>query len=96
MANSTVISTELRDSDFEKISCYVKELCGINLHQGKKELVKARLTKRLRILEIANFESYFNYVREDTSGVELTAMLDALSTNLTSFGSSSLWRMKCS
>ena len=40
--------TELTDADFEKISHLVYELCGINLSDGKKELVKARLGKRLR------------------------------------------------
>ena len=39
---------ELKNSDFEKISRLVYEQCGIYLHEGKKELVKARLSKRLR------------------------------------------------
>ena len=39
---------ELRDIDFERISRLVYEQCGINLHDGKRELVKARLSKRLR------------------------------------------------
>jgi len=76
---------ELTDREFEKISDLVKALCGINLHQGKKELVKARLNKRLRALGLTNFDDYIAHVRADASGDELITMLDAISTNLTSF-----------
>lgn len=63
----------------------VKSLCGINLHGGKRELVKARLSKRLRTLRLTSFEEYLDYVRDDPSGDETTFMLNVLSTNLTSF-----------
>jgi chemotaxis protein methyltransferase CheR len=78
-------AAELTENQFERISAFVKSISGINLHDGKKELVKARLGKRLRTLGIASFEDYFEMVRADASGNELTMMLDALSTNLTSF-----------
>ncbi len=80
-----LLSIDLSEAQFNEISNMVKGLCGINLHNGKKELVKARLTKRLRKLHFRDFAEYMAYVRSDTSGAELTAMLDALSTNLTSF-----------
>ncbi len=76
---------QLSDEQFARISRLVKDLAGINLHDGKKELVKARLNKRLRALGLACFDEYIDRVRDDASGAELTAMLDALSTNLTSF-----------
>ncbi len=76
---------ELTDREFEKISDLVKSLCGINLHQGKKELVKARLNKRLRALNLSTFDDYMAYIRKDASDDELITMLDAISTNLTSF-----------
>jgi chemotaxis protein methyltransferase CheR len=85
MALAVLESASLTDAQFETISQLVKDLCGINLHQGKKELVKARLGKRLRALELSNFDDYVEYVRRDTSRDELTAMLDAISTNLTQF-----------
>jgi len=77
--------SELSEAQFQKISRLVKERCGINLHQGKKQLVKARLTKRLRELGFSGYGQYIEYVTSDVDGTELTAMLDALSTNLTSF-----------
>jgi len=75
----------LTDNEFEKISSFVKETCGIDLHVGKRELVKARLGKRLRNLGMTSFDDYFQRVHADASGAELTFMLDALATNVTSF-----------
>jgi chemotaxis protein methyltransferase CheR len=75
----------LTEAQFEEISHLVKSLAGINLHTGKKELVKARLSKRLRTLGLTNFDEYIAVVRDDTTGTELVTMLDALSTNLTKF-----------
>ena len=78
-------SADLTDAQFEQISKLVKGLCGINLHQGKRELVRARLTKRLRKLKLGSFEEYLQHLEDDGAGGELTAMLNALSTNLTRF-----------
>ncbi|MBN1828939.1 MAG: protein-glutamate O-methyltransferase [Deltaproteobacteria bacterium] len=75
----------LRDIDFERISRFVYEVCGINLHDGKRELVKARLGKRLRQGSFDSFTSYFDYVTTEEGTNELIHMIDSLSTNLTSF-----------
>ncbi len=76
---------ELSDTEFLSISKLVKNVCGISLSDDKKELVKARLAKRLRKLQLGSFKEYMEYLRQDSDGVELTAMLDAISTNKTSF-----------
>jgi chemotaxis protein methyltransferase CheR len=76
---------ELKDSDFEKITRLVYEQCGINLHEGKRELVKARLSKRLREGNYKSFSDYCHYVTTDEGTEELVAMIDSISTNLTSF-----------
>ncbi|MDZ7260505.1 MAG: protein-glutamate O-methyltransferase [candidate division KSB1 bacterium] len=78
-------SVKLSQAQFEKISQLVYQLCGINLHQGKEELVKARLMKRLRALGLGSFEQYLKYLKHDTTGQELALMIDALTTNKTSF-----------
>ena len=85
MLPTAVDMQPLTDPQFEDISTLVKSICGINLHDGKKELVKARLAKRIRLLGLRDFDEYISYVRADASSAELTAMLDHLSTNLTSF-----------
>lgn len=80
-----IIGADLTDAQFEKISQLVRRLCGINLHTGKRQLVKARLNKRLRTLGLRDFGAYLSVLEKDASGNELVTMLDALSTNLTSF-----------
>jgi len=76
---------ELKNSDFEKISRLVYEQCGIYLHEGKKELVKARLSKRLRAGSYKSFTDYYHYVTTEEGRDELISMIDSISTNLTSF-----------
>jgi len=81
----TIATPSLSDRHFNAISKLVKERCGINLGEGKKQLVKARLVKRLRALQLDGYDQYIEFVQNDTSGRELVSMLDAISTNLTSF-----------
>ncbi len=85
METLTVQNVILTDQDFHKISDLVYEHCGINLHAGKKELVRARLAKRLRQGNFKTFPEYMKHVLEDTTGQEFSILIDSLSTNLTSF-----------
>ena len=80
-----MLSPELRDIDFDKIRSLVFELCGIDLHDGKRELVKARLGKRLREGKFRSFKDYYQYVTTEEGADELITMIDSISTNLTSF-----------
>lgn len=82
---ATADCLRLTDDEFDSISEFVRDVCGINLHAGKRELVQARLAKRVRALGVRSFGEYVDYVRHDSSGCELASMLDVLSTNLTSF-----------
>jgi chemotaxis protein methyltransferase CheR len=75
----------LKDSEFQKFSKFVYDACGINLHEGKKELVKARIGKIIRQRNFRSFRAYYDYVVHDKSGNELPLLLDAVSTNLTYF-----------
>ncbi|MBN1420665.1 MAG: protein-glutamate O-methyltransferase [Planctomycetes bacterium] len=76
---------ELTDDLYRRIAEAVKKACGINLEVGKRELVRARLAKRLRALGLPDYESYVDFLRRDDSGEEFSTMLDVLSTNVTSF-----------
>ncbi len=75
----------LTDAEFEQISAMVYDHCGINLHDGKKELVRARLAKIIRQGRFENFSRYMDYVAADASGQSFSELIDSLSTNLTSF-----------
>lgn len=82
----TLTYSDLTEKEFLLFQKLVYEKCGINLHEGKKELVRARLGKRLREHRFIRFKQYYQYLmEEDAAGHELMMMLDAISTNLTSF-----------
>ncbi len=85
MNTLTVHNVVLDDKDFRRISDIVYKHCGINLHAGKKELVRARLAKRLRLGNFKTFPEYMDHVFNDESGKEFSTMIDSISTNLTSF-----------
>ncbi len=85
MIESVLEDLVLSDEEFATISKLVYEHCRINLHEGKRELVRARLAKRLRKLGIKTFREYIDFALNDESGQEFTNLIDSLSTNLTSF-----------
>jgi chemotaxis protein methyltransferase CheR len=76
---------EVSDRDLAAIVRMVYEKSGITLHAGKRGLVSARLQQRLRHRGVATFREYVKLVQDDVTGEELTAMLDAITTNHTSF-----------
>jgi chemotaxis protein methyltransferase CheR len=78
-------TTTLSPSQFARISRIVYERCGICLPNGKESLVKSRLLKRLNSLGMTSFSQYVRHLDEDLSDQELGAMIDALTTNKTSF-----------
>ncbi|MGR3292835.1 MAG: CheR family methyltransferase [Candidatus Scalindua sp.] len=76
----------LSNNEFEMFRSLIYDTCGINLTLSKKELVKARLTKRLTKTGINSFNDYYNYVTKvDKSGKELIHLIDNISTNKTDF-----------
>ena len=83
--NELTDSFKLSDREFSLFSRLVYEKAGINLHEGKKELVRSRLSRRLRAKKMTRFKDYYNFLMDDESGEELVHMLDAISTNLTRF-----------
>ncbi len=68
---------------FENISSLLKTHTGIYLNASKKQLVIGRLSKRLRELDIKNYDAYYEACI--TSSDELQTMINTLTTNETSF-----------
>jgi chemotaxis methyl-accepting protein methylase/signal transduction histidine kinase len=81
----TLMSIELNEKHFKKVSQLVYRFSGINLKDGKESLVRARLMKRLRALRMGSFEEYLKYIESDRGGEELSCMIDAMTTNKTFF-----------
>ena len=76
---------QLTQQQFQHIASMVTKLTGIQLPSGKEELVKGRLSRRIRALGLRNFDEYLDYLDKDKSGREMSQMLDAITTNVTSF-----------
>ena len=76
----------LSDKEFELFRGLIYKTSGISLALSKKELVKARLSKRLTKTGIGTFEQYYKFVtKHDKNGEELVHLLDSISTNKTDF-----------
>ncbi|MEM7045455.1 MAG: protein-glutamate O-methyltransferase [Pseudomonadota bacterium] len=73
------------DVDYRSIRDRVYDLAGISLGDQKVDLVYSRLSKRLRALGLTSFTSYLELLDSAEGRPELERMLNALTTNLTSF-----------
>ena len=76
---------DLTDELFDKICKYIYEKARINLGKNKMELVRARFGKVIRQRRMSGFKEYFNWMQTDNTGEALREVMNAISTNLTSF-----------
>ncbi len=77
------VNSELSRAEFQKISGLLYAVSRITLQDGKEELVKSRLLKRMRAIGIRSFGEYL--ARVDGDPAEKYQMVDLLTTNKTSF-----------
>jgi len=73
----------ITEKQFNQFSDIVYQECGINLHDGKQQLLQARVSKRLRATGIKSINEYLARVNEDAG--EMVDFIDAVSTNHTYF-----------
>lgn len=71
--------------EFEQLRELARREFGLDLKEGKQALVAARLGKKLRELGFRTFREYHAHVVGDASGEALIGLIDALTTNYTSF-----------
>jgi chemotaxis protein methyltransferase CheR len=71
------------EQQFRKISERVYQFSGIRLPEGKREMVYARLSRRLRSLGIGSFDDYLRFL--DLEPAEWEHCTNALTTNVTAF-----------
>ena len=81
----SVLTAELNHNQFQEISRIVYHQCGINLKSGKEALVRARLMKRLRALEMPSIKAYMDLIGSDQGEHEIRTLIDVMTTNKTSF-----------
>jgi len=81
----SLLTAELNNRQFQEISRLVYQKCGISLKSGKEALVRARLMKRLRALEIPSIKAYMELISSDQGQAEIHTLIDVMTTNKTSF-----------
>jgi chemotaxis protein methyltransferase CheR len=75
----------LSSAQFDDIRDLTYQVCGIHLPAGKEGLVQSRLARRLRQLGLSGFDEYLALLRSHAGRAEMSNMIDALTTNKTSF-----------
>ncbi|NGZ29015.1 MAG: protein-glutamate O-methyltransferase [Magnetococcales bacterium] len=85
-APSSDRETGLSDKDFQKLSEFIYDQCGIKMPPSKKTMLEARMQKRLRTLGMSSFREYCNWVLDPVaSDNELINFIDIVTTNKTDF-----------
>lgn len=74
---------DLTRREYELFRDLVYRQSGINLGEQKMQLVRARLGRRMRSEGFGSYREYYEFVKNDRSGQELTLLIDAISTNTT-------------
>jgi len=78
----------LRPHEFRRLRELLYETCGIRLREGKEELVRSRLGRRVADAGAPTFAAYLDRVENDAAQrhfAELGELVDALTTNQTAF-----------
>ncbi len=76
----------LSNKDFERLSKFIYQQSGIKISPIKKNMVEARLRKRLRELNIGSYADYCDFLFSDGGNAsEVTHMVDVITTNKTDF-----------
>ncbi|MEI6985109.1 MAG: protein-glutamate O-methyltransferase [Rhodospirillaceae bacterium] len=70
---------------FDLIAGLLYRLAGISLAPHKIEMMYSRLTRRLRELKLADFDTYCDMLESESGENEISFLVNALTTNLTSF-----------
>lgn len=71
---------QISDQEFDKLMNFVKTKYGLDLSK-KRILIQSRLSNVLRERGLKNFSEYINIVLKDTTGTEITVLLNKLTTN---------------
>jgi chemotaxis protein methyltransferase CheR len=77
---------ELSNREYELLSAFIYEHCGIRYPPGKRVTLEARLRKRLRALSLGSFAEYCpRVIGPLASPDEVVRMIDEVTTNKTDF-----------
>jgi len=85
MAIPTTTEFQVTEADFQLVREVLYKHCGISLGDEKQAMVRARLAKQIRSGGFASAAEYLDYALADRSSDAFTGLINALTTNLTSF-----------
>lgn len=75
----------LSEREFSRIRERVYKIAGISLSDAKRTLVISRLSKIVRMLGLASFDAYIDYLEASGRAEDDQHFVNALTTNLTRF-----------
>lgn len=75
---------DLNAKNFNTIINKVYSVCGISLNESKFEMVRRRLTNRMKVLGMNNFDQYLGYL-DSNNKEEEPFFINSITTNFTSF-----------
>jgi len=71
--------------DFNFLRKVVTESTGIVVVDEKQDMFYSRLARRVRSLGLSSFRQYCDFIKNDRTGAETASLVNAITTNLTSF-----------
>lgn len=76
----------MSQKDFKRYQTFIAEQFGIDIPDTKLILLSNRIKKRLKVLGLKDYAAYFYHIqRKDKNDEELEQMINAVTTNTTSF-----------
>jgi chemotaxis protein methyltransferase CheR len=73
------------EQDFQRIQRLAGEHTGIQLPDGKRDMVYSRLAPRIRARGLRDFAGYLDQLEASNDPADLTEFINAITTNLTAF-----------
>lgn len=79
-------SFHITDKEFQLFRDIIFRETGISMSDKKRNLIVARLSKRLRVLNLNSFSEYYQYLNEsDHADTEIGNLINRVTTNKTDF-----------
>lgn len=78
----------LSERNFERLTRFIKEYCGINITDSKRSMLEGRVRRRTRALGIGDVNDYCSLLFDHGGpgyNAEVTQLIDAVTTNKTDF-----------
>lgn len=84
--NTATVPKSMSGEDFQLLSEFIYDHCGIKMPLVKKTMLESRLQKRLRSLGIGSYKEYCDYLfKAQDRETEYVHMIDCVTTNKTDF-----------